>query len=564
MAPCIRRGWDGRTEPGTRPAPVVAVLVTVVLALVGTACGTGGGGDGESPIGDAGAVVDDSPAQPGGRIVYGVASETDGWNPSNSKWAPAGNLIARTFFDTLTAYDADLVARPNLAERLTPNEDHTQWTITLRPGVRLHNGRPVTAEVVKENFEFLKASVLTSSAFEPVESFATAGELDVVVTMKRPWVNYPYALATQIGVVADPDWLRSGSNTDPIGTGPFTFVEWVPDSKLVVRRNPDYWRTDPTGARLPYLDEIEFRPTPEAESRGAGLEAGNLDLIQTSSSGQIKQFTEAGRRGEYQVFTDAGAETTEVFIQLNTMVPPFDDPDARRALALATDTETYVQVLEQGLFEPARGPFAPGSRWYTETDYPSYDPSAAEELVEQVKARAGGEFRFEVFGPPDAHALQGLQLLQQQWKEVGIEMTIEPLETAQLITKVATGDYQATLWQQFASPHPLGDSIWWHPNTAKPIPEIALNFARNRNPRIGEALDRARETTDPDEETRLYQQVQRELATDIPYVWLYHTQISVVASTELVNVVNYTLPGGERGLPLQDGSHPLWQVWRRD
>ena len=161
-----------------------------------------------------------------------------------------------------------------------------------------------------------------------------------------------------------------------------------------------------------------------------------------------------------------------------------------------------------------------------------------------------------------------MQFLQAQWKEFGIDVTINAIEQAPLIVKILTGDYQATMWTQFDSPHPLGDSIWWHPNTATEIPDFALNFARNKDERIGEALDAAREEPDPAKERELYQDVQRYLAEDNPYIWLYHTQLAIVAQPNVVNVVNYELPpnaeGEERkGLPIQFGSHPLYQVWLR-
>ena len=547
-------------DPGCRRL-IVAVIVG--LAIVATACGSGSSSSSEAERGNAGVVEQDTGAQVGGDLIYGLEAESDGWNPSNSKWAPSGLTVARAVFDTLTAYDVDLNIHPFLAEKLTSNADYTQWTITLRPNVSLHNGRPVDAATVKANFEFLKSSVLTSSAFEPVESFDTNGPLDVVVNMRRPWVNYPYSLATQIGVVGDPDWLASGANDAPIGTGPFVFEEWVPDSKLVVSKNPNYWQIDAQGTRLPYLDGIEFRPLPDNDSRSATLEAGGIDIMMTSESDQILKFKQLAADDEYQVFNDVSGETAEAFIQLNTMAAPFDDPDARRALALATDTETYVEVRTSGLNEPARGPFAPSSRWYAETSYPEYDKAAAEDLVEQVKANNGGSFTFRLSGGSDASSSAGLQLLQAQWREVGIDAQINLSEQAQLITDVALGNYQATAWRQFDSPHPLGDSIWWHPNTARPIGEIALNFARNRDDRIGAALDQARETSDLAQETRLYGDVQQYLAEDIPYVWLFHTQISVIAAPSLVNVVNYTLPTGQKGIELQGGSHPLYQVWRR-
>jgi len=543
----------------TRLVGAVAVLV----ALVAGACGSSSPPTGDAEGGNTGVVEETSAAQPGGDLVYGLEAESDGWNPSNSKWAPSGLMVARAVFDTLTAYDENLDAQPFLAEKLTPNADYTQWTITLRPDIRLHNGRPVDAQVVKENFEYLKASTLTGSAFEPVDSFEVAGPLDLVVNMNRPWVNYPNSLATQIGVVSDPDWLTSGAKDHPIGTGPFVFQSWIPDNKLVVTKNPDYWQVDAQGQRMPYLDQVEFRPLPDNESRAATLQAGGIDAMMTSDGNQIVEFQKLADEGEVQLFNDVSGETSEAFIQLNTMAPPFDDPDARRALALATDTKSYVQVETAGLNEPAKGPFAPSSPWYVPTDYPDYDLDAAKDLVEKVKADHGGEFTFRVLGGSDAASNNALQLLQSQWREAGIDAQITPTDQAKLITDVALGNYQATAWRQFDSPHPLGDSIWWHPNTAKPIGELALNFARNKDERIGAALDQARETTDKAREKELYGDVQRYLAEDIPYVWLYHTQISIVAAPDLVNVVNYTLPTGQKGIEIQGGSHPLYQIWRR-
>ena len=206
--------------------------------------------------------------------------------------------------------------------------------------------------------------------------------------MNRPWVNYPFSLATQIGVVADPDWLESGAKDHPIGTGPFVFESWRPDNDLVVTKNPDYWQTDAQGTRLPYLDRVTFRPLPDNDSRSATLEAGGIDAMQTSDSNQILKFSKLADKGDYQLFNDVSGETAEAFVQLNTMAPPFDDPDARRALALATDTKAYVDVQTGGLNEPARGPFPPSSPWYVPTTYPEYDKDAAKQLVEQVKAES--------------------------------------------------------------------------------------------------------------------------------------------------------------------------------
>jgi ABC-type transport system substrate-binding protein len=557
------------TRAGVRRRGVVALLaVGVALGLLATGCGTDETGSSSIPLerSNEGVQESDETPVPGGKIAYGLAAETNGWNPSASQWASSGHEVARTIFDTLSAYDVDSKIQPNLAQSFTPSSDFQQWTITIRPGITLHNGKPVTAETVKSNQEFLMASTLTGAAYEPVESFSVdpTDDLKVIVKMKRPWVNYPYALATQIGVVADQDWLSSGNSDRPIGTGPFSLVSWTPGDSLLVAKNESYWRDG-----LPYLDTVEFKIVVDDTSRSASLRTGDLDIIQTGSATELALFKEDVAGGaDFQIFEAITGETSEVLVQTNGMKAPFDQIDARRALSYATDKDEFIDIVAGGRYEAANGPFSPSSPWYIDTDYPQYDPVKAQELVDKVKAANGGSFAFELVGPPTPDAARAMQFLQQQWSEFGIEVTPVTIEQAPLIVKILTGDYQATMWTQFDSPHPLGDSIWWHPNTAKPIPEFALNFARNKDERIGEALDTAREVSDPAKEKELYQEVQTYLAEDNPYIWLYHTQLSIVAQPNVVNVVNYKLPPNEqgeerKGLPIQFGSHPLYQVWLR-
>ncbi|MEZ5143972.1 MAG: ABC transporter substrate-binding protein [Acidimicrobiales bacterium] len=474
------------------PSTAVAGLVALTL-LAGCASDSGSDTAGTTvPTGrNANVTESDGPGQPGGKIVYGLNAETNGWNPASSQWAPAGLEVSRTFFDTLSAYDVDSRIQPNLAQSFTPSADFTTWTIAIRKGVTLHNGKPVTAQVVADDQNFLKNAPLTRSAYDPVESISVNGD-DVVVKTKKPWATYPYSLATQIGVVVDPDWLASGDMRSPIGTGPFRLDQWVPDAKLVVKKFSGYWRPG-----YPLLDEIEFRPIPDENSRAAALESGDLDLMMVTDGRQIAKYQQLGQEGVFQVFNSTSGETSESFVQLNVMSKLFSDPEARLALAYATDKRTYVDVLSDGQFEPADGPYPPSSQWHTETGYPPYDPAKATELVDRVKARNGGVFEFTLIGPPAPGTLEGMQLLQQQWKAVGIDARIDTLQQLDLILKVLNGDYEASMWQQFASPDPLGDSIWWHPDSKDPAnKEPSLNFARNKDPQIGAALDAARTTPD--------------------------------------------------------------------
>lgn len=556
-----------RRPPGRHPHPRTAgplVAVALALALIGGACSSSGS-SGTPPSSlppDAGAVVDNGPPRTGGRIAYAIDGESPGWNPGVHAWGPAGYEVARALFDTLTAYDTDRTARPNLAASLTPSADFTTWTIALRPGVHLHNGAEVTAELVRDDLDAYRVLPRTAALLAPIDGVEAADPLTLVVHTATPWATLPYALAGPAGMVADPDWLRSGRPDGPIGSGPFVLATWQPGTSLRVVRNPDYWRVDANGVRLPYLDEVDFRPMTDPDARGAALQAGTVDLIQTTTTDQILRFNKLAEDGKFQVFNDTNSEPAEVFVLMNTARAPFDDPGARRALVLATDREAFVKNLEHGTFATADSPYPVSSPWHVDVTYPSHDASAAKALVASVAASHGGAFRFSLLAPADPRDLAALQWLIKQWAEVGIEATLDPVDTG-ADDRVAVGAFQATLWRQFSSPHPIGDAAAWAPATVAPLGEAGLNLARSRDEVIGAALDAARTTPDAAVQKQQYGIVQQRLADDLPYAWLYHGQFGVVAVNDLANVATYSLPGGEKGLELLVGSQPLYQVWRR-
>jgi ABC-type transport system substrate-binding protein len=227
------------------PSIRLLLLVLAGVVLLGAACGgsdsddDAGGDDGSGPTATTEPVLD--PVE-GGALVYGIEAESDGWNPITNSWSLSGLLIGQSVYDTLAAYDVDGVARPYLAESFEHNDDYTQWTIGLREGVRFHNGDPLTADAVDVMLDGHLAAVLTAPAFAPVESVEAIDERTVQVTMSTPWVVVPTALTGQTGVVPHPSIVQEGINDAPIGTGPFVFDEWVPDSHWKGDKNTDYGR----------------------------------------------------------------------------------------------------------------------------------------------------------------------------------------------------------------------------------------------------------------------------------------------------------------------------------
>jgi ABC-type transport system substrate-binding protein len=539
-------------------------FMTALVAAVGacTPATTTSTSDNTGTVSRANKGIVESGEKPriGGKIVYGLNAETNGWNPSTNQWAAAGLEVAHTFFDTLTAFDAESKIHPFLVERFDHNPAYTEWTFTLRSGVTFSNGKPLTAEAVVRNQNYLKKSPVTAGAYYYIDSITAKDTNTFVMISRRPWVGLPSMLATQIGVVADPDWLESNDGLEPIGTGPFVLTSWEIGNKLIVEKNPHYWRKDADGTPFPYLDAVEFRVITDENSRAAALQAKDIDIMESFTGPQIQAFQ---KLDGYQILSDPEGETTESFIQLNTKVAPLDDVDARTALAYATDKQAIIDSMTNGFNEPAEGPFAKSSPYYSPTGYPEYDHGKATELVDKVKARHGS-FALTLTGSGDPTAVKLQQLIQAQWQAVGVAVSLETVEQATLIIEVVTGKYQAPSWLQFDGPDPALDGVWWSPELASDPPAFSLNFARLDDAAIGAALAAARAATSPDEARQQYAIVAHRLAVDVPYVWLYHQTVAIIGTQRLVNMTKYTLPDGAAGLDLVQGSHPLHQVWLRD
>jgi peptide/nickel transport system substrate-binding protein len=499
---------------------------------------------------------------PGGRLVYGIADEQNGWNPAINEWSTSGLQVARTMFDTLTAYDDNSQVHPFLLESYAPNADYTVWTLRLRPGITLSNGKPVTADTIVRNQQAYRDSPVTGGAYYRVKSFQAADPLTVIVKLTSSWSSYPLMLTTQVGVVADPDWLASYDGLNPVGTGPFTMSKWNIDHDLTVVRNPNYWRQDAFGQRFPYLDRVEFRVIPDSTARGRALSSGSLDAMESSDPAQLQSFQSLDAH-THQVFADPRANAGKYLVMLNTTGAPFDDINARLALAYATDQGKFIHDTNAGDVEAVDSPISPNSKWYTSPSYPHFDPNKARELVTQVKKAHGGKFSFTVRGWPDEISRVQLEALKSQWQAVGIDANVEIVDNDKMMIWAVTGNYQATLWYQFDSPDPAIDSAWFNPAMAKKAPEWSLNFTRITDPTLNTSISDLMGTTDERQQKTAWGMIQLRLGALCPYIWLYQVKSGVIARTQVVNLTKWTLPDGTPGLDLGGGAHPLYQAWVR-
>jgi peptide/nickel transport system substrate-binding protein len=553
--------------PASRRSTGLRVLGVLALAgLIATGCSSAsdnGADAGEQGVGATDfTIAPEGEPQRGGTIVYGLEAETDGFNPTGNRWAVSGHMVAQAVFDSLTALDVNAEPQPYLAESVEPNDDYTVWTITLRSGVTFHDGSPVNADAVKATLEGHKASALTGSAVTPIQSIAVTDELTAEITMDQPWAAFPAALTSQVGYVVAPvmldDATKDAASRAPVGSGPFKYKEWVPNSRWVGERNENYWQEG-----LPYLDGVEFRPITQVRSRFNSLQTGEIQMMHTTDPAVISELRTAGEAGQLQLVEDRG-EGEESFVLLNLQNAPLDDVRIRQALAYATDTETYNEVINNGVSVVANNLFNPSSPWRVDTEYPTFNLERATELVEEYKADTGAtEVRFRLSTTPTPETQRSVQLLQQQWAEAGITVDITTVDQSAFITTAIVSDFDANLWRQYGAPDPDVDLVWW---TSGANNGNILNFPNMFDPQIDDALQRGRRSADPDERKQAYADFQKRFNEIIPVIWLNHTLWAVAADNSVRGIGNGVLPDGQEAYPLGGvgtfgGVHRLTQTW---
>ena len=522
-----------------------AVLAMAVLVV---ACG---GNDGPSTSPSETAPITNLTLAPpetvttGGTLKFGLDAETTtGWDPANSQWAASGTIVARSIFDRLAEWDANSVAQPNLASAITSNADLTVWTITLRPGIVFHNGEPLNAQVVKLNLDRAKTSVLLGAALSSfMDTTEVVDDLHVVVKAKKPWSTFPSSMATQAGTMAAPEQLTSSTPAqDPIGTGPFVFENWVPDNKLTVSRNPSYWKTDGTGQQLPYLDAIEFSVLSDQSSRGAALQSGSVDAINTFEPELINRFIPEAEQGNVQMISNANAEEATQFVGLNTTKAPFDDPLARRLLATGLDTELISQTQYFGLYPPSTGFFPTDSPYYTETSYPQYDPALATQMAQEYEQKYGHPLQFTLNLPSSPQFKSIGEAAQAQAAQFGTEVTLNLVDQATLIVDALTGNFEATGFITFGEP-PI-DQIFISQDTLQPVGKLSLNFTRYSDPEIQTALATIQSTQDEAVQIEQWKIIQERMAQDLNFIFVVRNRTAVVYATDVWGLADATLPGG--------------------
>ena len=213
------------------------------------------------------------------------------------------------------------------------------------------------------------------------------------------------------------------------------------NESLTVTKNPSYWQKG-----YPKANQITFVPVVEAAQRVTQLKGGQLDMMHTSSAKQIDAL--ARLKGQFNLLIQKPGLREIRYYFVNNAKPPFNDPDARKALELAINRDQVNQIVNKGIFEVANGIVDTRSPGYVKNaGYPKYNLAKAKALVEKVKAKNGGQFNVTFLTTTDPENLKEAQLLQSQVEKAGMSADVSAQDQASFINQALGGNFGVFLWR---------------------------------------------------------------------------------------------------------------------
>jgi peptide/nickel transport system substrate-binding protein len=494
-----------------------------------------------------------SSPKPGGSVTYGLEAETGGgWCPSSARLAISGVEVGAAIYDTLVVPNTKNEMVPYLAKSVEPNADFTEWKITLRDGVKFHDGTPLDSSALVRNFDEYRKSALIGAALKDIGTVTATGPLEVTVTTTRPWPELPWFLYLDGRFLIEaPAQLDSPDCASKlIGTGPFVLDHWTVNQELVGNKNPDYWQKDSKGRQLPYLDKITFKPVAEAVQRVNSLQGGQLDIMHTSDGQQVdalRQLTE-----QFNVLEQPRGRSEVRYYLMNVAKPPLDDLNARKAVAMAIDRNQINEIRNNGAYRVADGPFDTKVIGYTKNPgYPKFNVKEAKKLASAYRAAHGGQFTVVLEHTNDPANTAEAELIKQQLAKAGIDATLKQDDQTAFIAAAVGGNFSIMLWRNHPGNDPDTNYQWWQTGSL-------LNFGKIADPTLQGLMDQGRTETDAAKRKQIYTDINKRFASQVYNVWAYYADWAVGAKKTVQGLDGPPLPdGGGKPAVLLYGRQPL-------
>jgi peptide/nickel transport system substrate-binding protein len=529
--------------------------------------------------GDGGSIVVNEVATRGGVLRSSIRSEPRTFNRLLDQNFPVDLYAILTGSKLVRVNRATRALEPALAEKWSSSEDNLTHTLTLREGVTWSDGTPFTSADVLFTFQAIYDprvnSVLASSLKvrgQPLK--VTAPDARTVVVTLPATFGPGIAILDNLHLVPkhklqtaldDGSFSRSLAVTTPPGDlavlGPFKLRSYTPGQRMMFDRNPNYWKKDAAGIQLPYADQVVLEVVPDQNAELLRLQAGEIDMLQQQSRpDDVATLRPLVDQGKVRVL-ELGVGTDPDFLAFNLRSPYWaKDPrrdwitrkEFRKAISHAVDREAYANTVFLGSGVPIWGPITPGNKEWFSPNIQRYAHSVerAKEILgelgltnrdgdEWLEDANNAEARFTVLTFRGNTALErGAAVLRDSLRPVGVAVDVVPLEQGAVIGRIIKGDFEAAFF--FVSATNLdpsmnldfwlssGSAHFWNIGQPKPATEWEKE--------IDDLMLQVTSEPDPAERRRLFEQVQKIFADNLPALYFVAPRLYMGVSERVGNL----------------------------
>ena len=523
-----------------RRPTIAATFTAAALAL--TACAGGGDDSASEPAIDADSLLptmgeECTEEKAGGTITMGEYVMLPSFAPGQSQYGIRGGSQSAAIYDRLMRWDEQAEQFvPQLAESLEANNDNTKWTLTLREGVNFSNGDPLTAEDVAFTLGLHQDPATRSQAMTDAMQVANTevvGPRTVEFTLDEPWAGFPILLSGTLGEVipqkayeaASPEeWKRA-----PIGAGAFIMDEYIPDQKVVLQPNPEYYGG-------PVCPTLEFIRIPGSQGTLEAFQNGEIQLGFLRGAKFVAAAQDAGAKGFHEI-ASAGS-----IINMNNGAAGYDgiftDQRVREAAAHALNRDLMDQRLTGGKGQPTSALLAEDSLFYNGQEGPAYDEARALDLVSAVKAETGWDGSITLLIADGPENIEAGVVTKALFDAAGFNVTIENAPISQVTARQLTGDYEMAIGGLAVSDADPASAF-----SSALTPAGATNLTGVDDPRLTDATRALKAAADIEAQKEAFTNLQEIHNEILPFTVIANAEeyVTVADSVHGLNATVYTV-----------------------
>ena len=481
-------------------AVAIGIMMTTLAVTLG-GCGRAGDKAGDSS-----------------RITVGIPQDIDSLDPHNALAAGTREVLFNVFEGIVKPDEnGDLI--PAVASEVTISPDATTYAVTLREGVKFHDGSTVTVEDIKYSLDRV-AGIGQVAAFSAVESVNIVDDTHLEIVLNAPNTDF----LAQLTVAIIPAAVEDPAST-PVGTGPYRYVSRSPQENIVMERFDDYW------GEKAYIKDLVWKIETDNDAVVVELEAGAIDLYCRIGNEKVAQLSD-------HITIYEGTMNLVQALYLNNAVAPFDDVRVRQALCYATDRSAIIDFVSDGQGVPIGSSIYPAfSKYFTPELVDLYDHNIekAKELLAEAGYPDGFSFTIHVASNYGQH-IETAEVLVEQLKEIGVTARIEQIEWNSWLSDVySQRNYEATVVGVDASvlsPTAL---------LSRFVSDAGNNFVNFRSDAYDAAYAAAMAATDDAEKTAYFKECERILAEEAANVYIQDLPEYVALNNRFTGYTFYPL-----------------------